>query len=64
MGALVGSRCNPVLRAMYIRLVAAGKTKKLALTACKHKLLTILNAMPKHRTTWAPRTATYATSSS
>ena len=57
MGALVGSRCNPVLRAMYTRLVAAGKTKKLALTACMHKLLTILNAMLKHRTTWAPRIA-------
>ncbi len=58
MGALVGSRCNPVLRAMYIRLVAAGKTKKCALTACMHKLLTILNAMLKHRTTWAPSTPT------
>jgi transposase len=56
MGALVGSRCNPVLRAMYIRLVAAGKTKKCALTACMHKLLTILNAMLKHRTAWAPST--------
>ena len=58
MGALVGSRCNPVLRAMYTRLVAAGKTKKLALTACMHKLLTIL----KYRTTWAPRTAACAMS--
>ncbi|HLZ27191.1 MAG TPA: IS110 family transposase [Chloroflexota bacterium] len=56
MGALVGSRCNPVLRAVYARLVAAGKTKKLALTACMHKLLTILNAMLKHRTMWAPAT--------
>ena len=62
MGALVGSRCNPVLRAMYTRLVAAGKTKKLALTACMHKLLTILNAMLKYRTTWAPRTAACAMS--
>ena len=64
MGALVGSRYNPVLRAMYVRLVAAGKTKKLALTACMHKLLTILNAMLKHRTTWAPSTAACAISSS
>jgi transposase len=54
MGALVGSRSNPVLRALYTRLVAAGKTKKLALTACMHKLLTILNAMLKHHTRWAP----------
>ena len=64
MGALVGSRCNPVLRALYTRLVAAGKTKKLALTACMHKLLTILNAMLKHRTTWAPAAPKYANTSS
>jgi transposase len=50
---------------VYTRLVAAGKTKKVALTACTHKLLTILNAMLKHRTTWTPtRTPLYATSSS
>ena len=47
MGALVASRCNPVLRAFYQRLLAAGKPKKLALTACMRKLLTILNAMVK-----------------
>lgn len=64
MAALVGSVCNPVLRAVYTRLVAAGKTKKLALVACMHKLLTILNAMLKHHTTWAPPTPTYAKSSS
>jgi transposase len=56
MGALVGSRCNPVLRALYTRLTAAGKTRKLALTACMHKLLTILNAMLRHHTAWAPAT--------
>jgi len=54
MAALVGSRRNPVLRALYTRLVAAGKTKKVALTACMRKLLTILNALLKHRTVWAP----------
>jgi transposase len=52
MAALVGSRCNPVLRALYARLVAAGKTKKVALTACMRKLLTILNALLKARTRW------------
>jgi transposase len=56
MAALVGSRRNPVLRALYTRLLAAGKTRKVALTACMHKLLTILNAMLKHHTTWAPST--------
>ena len=55
MGALVASRCNPVLRAFYQRLLAAGKPKKLALTACMRKLLTILNAMAKSGQRWAPR---------
>lgn len=53
MAALVGTRHNPVLRALYLRLLAAGKTKKVALTACMHKLLTILHALLKHRTPWA-----------
>lgn len=53
MGALVATRFNPVIRAFYQRLCAAGKAKKVALTACMRKLLTILNAMMKHRTRWA-----------
>ena len=52
MGALVATRFNPVIRAFYQRLCAAGKAKKVALTACMRKLLTILNAMMKHRTRW------------
>ena len=52
MGALVASRWNPVLRAFYQRLCAAGKPKKVALTACMRKLLTLLNAMLKYRTLW------------
>jgi hypothetical protein len=44
MGARVASRRNPVIRAFYTRLVAAGKPKTVALTACMRKLLTILNA--------------------
>jgi transposase len=52
MGALVATRRNPVIRAFYHRLVAAGKPKKLALTACMRKLLTILNAMMRTDTTW------------
>jgi transposase len=53
MAALVAVRHNPVLRAFYARLLAAGKAKKLALVACMHKLLTILNAITHHRTPWA-----------
>ena len=52
MGALVASRCNPVIREFYQRLLAAGKPKKLALTACMRKLVVILNSMLKHRSPW------------
>lgn len=52
MAALTATRYNPVIRAFYARLCAAGNAKKVALTACMRKLLTILNAMLKHRTPW------------
>jgi transposase len=52
MGTLVAARRNPVIRVFYQRLLAAGKPKKLALTACMRKLLTILNAMMRHQTPW------------
>lgn len=52
MGTLVATRHNPILRAMYLRLLAAGKAKKVALTACMHKMLTIVNAILTHRTPW------------
>jgi transposase len=54
MAALVATRYNPLLRAFYLRLVERGKPKKVALTACMHKLLTVLNAMVKHQTPWQP----------
>ena len=50
--ALVGTRRNPVIRAFYQRLLRAGKPKKVALTACMRKLLTILNAMLRTHTVW------------
>jgi transposase len=52
MSTLVAVRYNPVLKRFYERLCAAGKAKKVALTACMRKLLTILNAMVKHHTPW------------
>ena len=54
MGALVATRHNPVIRSFYQRLLAAGKPKKLALTACMRKLLTILNSMVKTGQRWNP----------
>jgi transposase len=52
MGALVAARRNPVVKEFYERLLAAGKPKKVALVACMRKLLSILNAVLKHRTPW------------
>ena len=52
MGALAASRFNPVIRDFYQRLLAAGKPKKVALTACMRKLLVILNSMLKSRSHW------------
>jgi transposase len=52
MSTLVATRYNPRSKAFDERLLAAGKVKKVALTACMHKFLTILNAMLKHRTPW------------
>lgn len=52
MGTLAATRHNPVIKAFYTRLLAAGKVKKVALTACMRKLLTILNAMIKNQTAW------------
>jgi transposase len=52
MAALVATRRHPVIRAFSRRLLAAGQPKKLALTACMRKLLTILTAMTRTNTTW------------
>jgi transposase len=45
-----GARFNPVLKAMYHRMIAAGKPPKVALIALARKLLTILNAMVRDGT--------------
>lgn len=55
MAALVGARRNPTLRTFYLRLVASGKPKKVALTACMRKLLTIVNTMVRTGTPWQVR---------
>jgi len=52
MGTLVATRHNPVIRTFYQRLLAAGKTKKLALIAACRKLLCILNAMLRDQSNW------------
>ena len=53
MAAVASLRFNPVIRTFYDRLVTAGKAKKLALTACMRKLLTMLNAIAKTGSPWS-----------
>jgi transposase len=59
MAALSAARFNPTIRIFYERLLANGKEKKVALTACMHKLLTILNAMLRHNSYWSCDHATF-----
>lgn len=53
MATLSATKHNPVIKSFYERLLANGKPRKVALTACMRKFLTILNAMVKNRQTWA-----------
>jgi transposase len=52
MGAMVAKRHNPVLKAFFDRLIAAGKPKMVALIAVARKLLTILNAIVRDNRPW------------
>lgn len=54
MAALSAIRYNPVIKVFYERLVAKGKLKKVALVACMHKMLTIMNAVIKSGIPWNP----------
>ena len=57
VAAMVASRFNPVIRDFYQRLLAAGKPKKVAFTACMRELLVILNSMVKRRSPWCAELA-------
>ncbi len=52
MAALSATRHNPRIKEFYERLLANGKEKKVALTACMRKLLVILNAMARDQKPW------------
>jgi transposase len=52
MATLAATQKNDVIKKRYIKLVASGKPKKLALVACMRTLLTILNDMVRHETKW------------
>lgn len=52
MATLSATRHNRVIRAFYLSLLARGKPKKVALTACMRKLLVMLNAMVRKGEAW------------
>lgn len=54
MPTLCAIKHNPVIRQFYDHLLQAGKSKMVAVTACMRKLLTILNAILRDKTTWNP----------
>lgn len=56
LGAMSAARHNPDLNAFSLRLLNAGKSKKVVLTAISRKLLTILNAILRDKTPWQPKT--------
>ena len=57
MATLCAVRFNSTIKAFYERLRARGKPKKVALPAYMRKLLTILGAMLRNRTSWQPQVA-------
>ena len=54
MPAWVAVKHNPVIKAFYERLIAKGKKPKVAITACMHKLLLIINSLIKQDIKWNP----------
>jgi len=54
MATITAINHNPVITRYYERLLAAGKTGKVAVVAAMRKLLTILNAMLRDRKPWNP----------
>lgn len=54
MAALAAKRFNPAIRALYQRLIDAGKPKKVALVACMRKLLIVCNAILRSHQPWSP----------
>ncbi len=55
MAMMSAMQCNPVFKATYQRLVAAGKPKKIAIIACVRKMIVILNSMVRDGVMWNPK---------
>lgn len=54
MAMLSAIQCNPIFKARYNYLVAAGKPKKVAIVACMRKMIVILNSMVRDGAHWNP----------
>lgn len=52
MATLAATRCNPMIKPFYQKLILAGKPHKVAMTACMRKFIVILNTMVKNQTSW------------
>jgi len=52
MAMMCAIQHNLVIKRFYKKLVAQGKHKKVALTACTRKMITILNAMVRDDKEW------------
>ncbi len=55
MAMMSAMQCNPVFKATYQRLLAAGKPKKTAIIACVRKMIIILNSMVRDGVMWDPK---------
>jgi transposase len=54
MATLTATRCNPLIKTFYNRLIARGKTFRCAMVACARKLLILLNSLVKENRSWTP----------
>lgn len=52
MATLSAIQHNPVIRSFYLKLVAKGKVRKVAVVACMRKMIVMLNAMVRDGTCW------------
>jgi transposase len=57
MAMMSAIQCNPIFKATYERLLAAGKPKKVAIVACMRKMVVILNSMLRDGVMWDDNSA-------
>jgi len=53
MAMLSVIQLSPIMKALFNKLVVQGKHKKVAITACMRKMMTILNAMVRNNQEWS-----------